>query len=57
MDGCSSLNLKAFTKILKKFVKVRHNILPTSEHIDIIASINHCLNRVVDRIIKESRGA
>jgi hypothetical protein len=33
MDGCSSLNLKAFTKILKKFVKVRHNILPTSEHI------------------------
>jgi hypothetical protein len=24
MDGCSSLNVKAFTKILKKFVKVRH---------------------------------
>jgi hypothetical protein len=22
MDGCSSLNVKAFTKILKKFVKV-----------------------------------
>lgn len=27
MDGCSSLNVKAFTKILKKFVKVMRTAL------------------------------
>jgi hypothetical protein len=30
MDGCSSLNVKAFTKILKKFVKVRTALCSTS---------------------------